>query len=309
MKALRDRLGLERKIVMIRAFFLLICLLSSFVFGQNTVPDTDIFLVEIKNNEGKIEFGSPISITQRTGYDNQPSFLPDGKSLFYTSIREDGQADVYRYEIESKTTTRVTKTAESEYSPTLMADGKHFSVVRVESDGKTQRLWKFPVEDGNPSLVLESVTAVGYYAWYDANTLALFIVGEPHTLQIASLTGGTRKVIVSDIGRALHRIPGRNAISFVHKISDSSWVMKQLDVTSGEIGTIISTLPGSEDCTWTPDGKLWMGNNGKLYQYDPKGDKDWQEIADFSQTEIKVLGRLAINPQADRLAVVAVRNR
>ncbi len=289
-------------------FFTIFMFISMVVSGQNTIPDTDIFLVEIKETEGKIEFGNPINITQRIGYDNQPSFLPDGKSIFYTSIREDNQADIYRYDIENKITTRITQTSESEYSPITMADGKHFSVVRVESDDKTQRLWKFPIDGNKPCLILEKVIDVGYYTWYDPNTLALFIVAEPNTLQIATLTDNTTKTIIGDIGRALHKIPGYNAISFVHKISDTSWVLKQLNMNTGEISTIISTLPGSEDCTWTLDGKLWMGNNKKLYQYDPKIDKNWQEIADFSSTEIKILGRLAINPQGNWLAIVSVQN-
>jgi len=69
--------------------------------------------------------------------------MPDGHGVLYTSIRNK-QADIYRYDLQSGATTQVTNTAESEYSPTLMPDRKNISVVRVEADGKTQRLWKFP---------------------------------------------------------------------------------------------------------------------------------------------------------------------
>lgn len=292
---------------MLRAIFLVIVLISSLIWGQAALPDTDIFLVKISNDQGKIAFGDAINITQRSGYDSQPSFLPDGASLLYTSIREDGQADIYRYDLASKTTTRVTSTVESEYSPMVMADGKSFSVVRVEADGTTQRLWQFPLAGGVPSLILEKVTAVGYYAWGDAKTLALFIVGEPHTLQIAQLPESTVKLMADNIGRALHKIPGKNAISFVHKITETNWLVKQVDLGTEAISDIIPTLPGSEDCTWTPDGKLWMGNQGKLYQYDPSVDQEWHVIADFSNTEMKQFGRLAVNQQGDVLAIVAVK--
>ena len=42
-------------------------------------------------------------------------------------------------------TTRVTNTPESEYSPTVTPDGAHISVIRVEADG-TQRLWRFTID-------------------------------------------------------------------------------------------------------------------------------------------------------------------
>ena len=95
-----------------------------------------------------MQFGQAVKITTFAGYNNQPSFLPDGRSIFYTSIR-DKQADIYRYDIRSGATSQITNTPESEYSPMLMPDGKNISVVRVEADG-TQRLWKFPLNGGQP---------------------------------------------------------------------------------------------------------------------------------------------------------------
>jgi Tol biopolymer transport system component len=49
------------------------------------------------------------------GYNNQPSFLPDGKTVLYTSFRN-GQTDIYRYDLSTGKTTQVTNTTESEYS-------------------------------------------------------------------------------------------------------------------------------------------------------------------------------------------------
>src|SRR6266850_1590572 len=93
---------------------------------------TDIFVIDLRTTPGgKLKLGRPVKITNWAGYNNQPSFLPDGKSILYTSIR-DKQADIYRYDLRAAATTQITNTAESEYSPTLMPDGKSISVVRVE---------------------------------------------------------------------------------------------------------------------------------------------------------------------------------
>lgn len=151
-----------------------------------TPPPSDIYLTFLT---GDFKLGAPAKFTQHIGYNNQPSFLADDRSVLYTSIRN-GQADIYQYDPGFGGTTQATNTPESEYSPTLMPDGKNISVVRVEADG-TQRLWKFPLTGrGAPSLILEDIKPVGYHWWLDKNTLALFILGatgKPATLQIADV--------------------------------------------------------------------------------------------------------------------------
>src|SRR5207244_289976 len=147
------------------------------------VPSTDIFLADLSTSKGHMQIGRPRNITNRKGYDNQPRFFADGKSLFYTSIREDNQADIYQYDVAKGTSRQITATKESEYSPTVMPDGKSLSVIRVEAD-QTQRLWSFPLAGGEPALLLEKIKPVGYHLWIDKSTLLLFVLGQPDTLQL-----------------------------------------------------------------------------------------------------------------------------
>jgi hypothetical protein len=274
------------------------------VFAQTAPPPADIYLVDMKIRGGEVELGKPVQITEWQGYDNQPMFMPDGKSVLYTSIRDDGQADIYQYRIAENSLINLTKTFESEYSATVMPDGKFLSVIRVEKDS-TQRLWKFPLAGGEPSLVLENVKPVGYHAWAAANTVAMFVLGNPPTLQLADIRTGETEIIEQDIGRSLHKIPKRDAVSFVHKISEKVWHIKQLDLKTRAISTLVRTLPGSEDYAWTPQGVMLMGNEAKLYQYNLKKDAAWKEIADFSNAGLKSITRLAVSPKGDRLAIVA----
>src|SRR5437870_6142781 len=123
---------------------------------QPAIPDTDIFLVDFSNGAPK---GKPVNITQREGYDNQPYFLPHSPHLFYTSIAKN-QADIYRYNLKTGKSAAFTNTPESEYSTGLTPDGKFISVVRVEADQKTQRLWEFPLNGGPPRLVLTNIKPV-----------------------------------------------------------------------------------------------------------------------------------------------------
>lgn len=284
---------------------------------QATPPDTEIFVVNLKQGAGKWEFGEPANVTRRAGYDNQPGFLPDGQSILFTSQREGEQTDIYRYDFKTAATTRVTSTPESEYSPTVMPGGKFFSVVRVEAD-KTQRLWKFPLAAGGTqaSLALENVRGVGYHLWLNELNLALFVLGDekthtPNKLQLVTLKKGTptateESTLRVQIGRSLQRVPGSGNFSFVHKVGANDWLIKTVDVAGHRTTTVTKTLPGSEDFAYLPDGSLLMAQDAKLFRYDPaRAGGDWQQVADFTAAGLCKITRLAVSPKGDRLALVA----
>lgn len=267
-------------------------------------PSTDVWLLDLSREGDEWRVGTPRNLTARPGYDNQPSFTADGGAVLYTSIREDGQADVWRYDLARGASARVTATAESEYSPTLMPGGREISAVRVEADS-TQRLWAFPTGGGAPRLLLPEVRPVGYHAWADEGTLALFVLGEPATLRIAELGTGRARVVAEGIGRSLHRVPGRRAISFVQKLGDTEWMIEELDLATERTTRLARTLPGSEDYAWTPDGVLLMASGTVLYARDPRREGGWRAVADLGSAGLGTITRLAVSPGGDRLALVA----
>ncbi|MCI0486162.1 MAG: hypothetical protein L0229_06130 [Blastocatellia bacterium] len=279
--------------------------LAVMALGQTPPPSTDIFLIDVTQENGRLKFGVPINITDREGYDNQPMFLPDGRGVLYTSFREDRQTDIYLYDTEKRLSRRVTATSESEYSPTVMQGGKFISVVRVEADS-TQRLWKFPLGGGSPSLVLEKIKPVGYHAWVDELMLMLFVLGSPNTLQLVDARTEETETIAENIGRTLQRIPGQDKISFVQRSGDKMTI-KAFDVKTRSITSLIETLPGSEYYVWTPEGVLLMGKDSKLFGWDSRKGGEWQELADLSKYGIKDITRLAVSPRGDRIALVAAR--
>ena len=267
-------------------------------------PPPDVYLASLTLAAGKVGVGAPLNITDRPGYDNQPGFTTDGSSVFFTSVREDAQADIYRYDIATKRTARVTVSApESEYSATQFDGGRAISVIRVERDS-TQRLWKIPLDGSAPSVILERVKPVGYHAWADNHTLALFVLGAPNTLQVADTRTGNADTITTSIGRSLHRIPGSNRISFVHKISETEWWIESLDPGSRQSVRLVRLPDGVEDYAWMSDGSIVCGNGSKLMRW-AKTSAGWTEIADVSNAGVKGITRLAISPRGDRIAFVA----
>lgn len=267
-------------------------------------PSTDIYLADLTATADGVRCGPPRNITRREGYDNQPMFSADGKSVFYTSGRDGRATDIYRYDIVSGDDRQVTKTTEGEYSATLMPDGNSISVIRVEADS-TQRLWRFPLAGGAPSLVLQSIKPVGYQAWVDSRTVALFILGSPATLQIVDVLTEKATTVAEGIGRSLHRMPGSRKVSFVHKVSRDEWIVKSFDPDTRQVSVLIPTLPGTEDLTWTPSGLALMAKGGVLYQWRPGTAPNWKEAANLASSGIRDITRLAVSPSGDRLAFVA----
>ena len=287
-------------------------------------PDTEIYLAPLKIVKGALELGTPVNITNNPGYDNQPFFTPDGKSILFTSVRgpspgiREGsltQTDIYRYDIAAKSVSRVTQTAEGEYSPTVMMDGTRISVIRVEADG-TQRLAS--IAPSGPKIqvdvILPDVKPVGYHAWADEHTVVMFILGgsgAPATLQIGDTRSGTVRVIATDVGRSIQRMPGKGMareISFVQREREGTatrFIIKKLNPASGTVTVLTPAVEGSRevDTAWTPDGTLLMAKDGVLYGWTP-GQNGWKEVAVLTQLSLSGVTRLAASPAGDYLALV-----
>jgi hypothetical protein len=155
----------------------------------------------------------------------------------------------WRADFSTGRTARSQVTAESEYSAFPTPDSTALAVVRVEAGFSTQRLWKLPLNGSAPSLLVPDVKPVGYFAFADDTTLAMFVLGSPATLQVATVGRPGTRTVARNIGRSLHRIPGTSHVSFVQK-SASSWYIMRLDPRSGAIDTLVATRPRREDYAW-----------------------------------------------------------
>ncbi len=264
---------------------------------------TDLFLVELRAMDGRLGAGRVTRLTNRNGYDNQPHFTPDGAAVLYTSIDAAGQADIHRIDLNTLVSAPVTRTApESEYSATPMPGGTRISVIRVEADS-TQRLWSFTLDGTDPRVVLKDVKPVGYHAWLDAAQLVLFVLGSPPTLQLADARTGRATVIAENIGRSLHRIPGREAFSFVQRTADGATITAFVPA-GGALEPLIAALPENEYHAWLPDGTLLTARGSTLLMWQPSRGSDWEVVADLAAGGVREISRLATSPDGRRLVVV-----
>jgi hypothetical protein len=266
-------------------------------------PGTDIYLVRLGHRQGKLAAGSIKNLTNRPGYDNQPQFSPDGKTLFYTSVR-DGQSDIYQLDLASGRSTAFTTTPESEYSATLMPGGKEVAVIRVERDS-TQRLWAFPLAGGTPRLLLPAVKPVGYQAWLDPKTVGVFVLGSPATLQVADLETGTAKILLSGIGRSLHPVPGKRALSVTELVAEKTWWIVEVDPATAATRPLAKLPDGAEYYVWLRDGSLLSAAGHTIHRIHPGRDSTWSAEMSLTAPGMGSLSRMAVSPNGEWLAVVA----
>jgi dipeptidyl aminopeptidase/acylaminoacyl peptidase len=279
-----------------------------------TPPDTEIFLAQFTTAGGVPAVIRPVNISNSPGYDNQPFFTPDGRAVLFTSIRGGTQTDIYRYDIAARQVSRVTDTPENEYSPTVMPDRAHLSVIRVEGDG-TQRLWQFTLDGREPQLVLRDVKPVGYHAWTDAQTLVLFVLGRPATLQVADVRSGQSDVVARDVGRSIQPVPLRGTVSFVAREPAGEGAprlhIRELDPKTRASVPLIDAPAGAReaDVAWSPDGWLLLAEGDVLYGWKRGSRPEWTRIADLGAMGLTGVTRLAVSPAGDRIAFVTQASR
>ena len=196
----------------------------------------------------------------------------------------------------------------------MTPDGAHISVIRVEADG-TQRLWRFTIQGQSPELVLADIKPVGYHAWIDADRVALFVLGQPATLQLADRTSGRADVKARNIGRSIQRMPD-GGVSFVVREAPAAGPdgqkspprlsVRRLDTKTGETRPLVDVPAGATDAdvAWTPDGTLLLAFQGQLLGW-RSGDKGFEALADLEAIGLTGVTRLAVSPRGDRIAIVS----
>jgi Tol biopolymer transport system component len=132
-------------------------LLLLLVPGAVTAQDTDLWLFDRSDGYRLVE-----QVTDRDGYDSQPSFTADSRALLFSSDRAGATTDVFRWDLEDGTVVNLTRTPdENEFSPQPWGEDR-FTFV-LQEGVPYQNLWVRPYAGGERQRVLKSYVPVGYY--------------------------------------------------------------------------------------------------------------------------------------------------
>lgn len=278
--------------------------ISSLKVAAQEVPAFEIYMMYVGGDEkmGYL-YSEPWNISNSAGYDNQPSFSTDGKSVLFTSMRNSNQTDIYQFTLPSGPLRQITRTEESEYSPEFLPGDEFFTVVRVEKD-EAQRMWRFRKDGRKPRLLMRDMYDVGYYGRLTNQDYALFVLPEPFTLQYVHVNNQRPLILDKQIGRSIKAIPGTDQFVYISKKDSTEWVIKQYDTSEKQFEKITGIIPESEDFTWGPDNNLFMAHHSIICYFDYQKTNSWYQLADVSQWGIENIYRLAFSPDGQWLAFV-----
>jgi hypothetical protein len=269
--------------------------------GFAQVPETDLWLFKIEKKENTYTAVNPLNITNRAGYDNQPAFTADGKSILYASIREDSQADIYRYDIKSKLHTNLTKSKVSEYSPTVLPDESGFSAVVVEPDS-AQRVWIIGFDGSFMRFASDVTDSVGYHSWLNTDTMLYYKLTEPHSLHSLNTKNGRDVWICDHPSRAFKKIQGSS--NFIYAIKNVTFMEFRIYQTALKESKVYATYPSvNEDFIWHPELGLIKAENADLLRYN-ESTKQWETLFSFGAVGIKKITRFGFDAKTKQLIIV-----
>lgn len=297
---------MRKSVYIVSAFVFAFC--TSFTINSG-LPETEVWLFDFNIKMGRDGFnkyvvGKGSNISKHEGYDSQPAF--DDDCVLWTSERENGQTDIFRYSLSDKTTSRLTNTAVSEYSPTFAPDGKNISCVVVEPDS-TQRLWLYDRNTLTSRVTMPAVSKIGYHCWADTNTVFTFLLTEPFSLAKCDVKSGSCVTVAKNIGRCMnvYRNSKFNYLYYTVKDTAGNATIRAFDLDHNADATLtIPCLEGAEDFARYQQ-TLFMASGSKLYYWDMSSlNNKWIKFADLSSSGLQSITRIAISPDGKHIAVV-----
>jgi len=223
--------------------------------------------------------------------------------LYYTAML-DGQTDIWSFNLKTGVGLQITKTIDSEYSPTVTPDKKYLSCIVQRKSNGDQDLVKYNIKNPTETqMIFESQKTgkIGYQAWLNPNELITFVLGEPQTLHYQDLTRKKDTIIVPNIGRSLHLIPKQKAFSFVQRI-DKKWLIRSFNPQKNTIIDIAESHPESEHYNaWFSENTILESRNTDIFSYDLM-TKEWKAVTLPDMLLKRKISRMAI--KGNKIAIV-----
>jgi hypothetical protein len=264
-----------------------------------------------------------VQVTDTKRYSNQPYFF-DSQHLYFTQAEpinregDDLQMDIFVYQLNDESIKNLTNSAESEYSATPVPNTSGMSVIRVNEQNK-QELWKIDAKGKASEHLVPAIEPVGYQVWVNAHQLLLFVLGEPHTLQLVDTKtpNALGKVIDSNIGASLYQF--EQSDWFLYSKMDESKMdgknmLKAYHAKDGVTENIVELPERSSYFSVSATGHVVTSDGDTLYhrQIIKKGKSlqaqgAWTPIKIDSKACQNGISRTAISHFGDKIALVCNR--
>jgi hypothetical protein len=266
--------------------------------GFAQLPETEIWLMPIKKEKNNVFPGKPIKINEHKGYNNQPSFSIDSKSVFYVRADSSAQTDIVQFNLRSSKQRAVTATALSEYSPQEIKPGLLCAVV-VEKDS-AQKIHEISATNGLHQNVLEP-DSVGYYCFLNADTIVYYKLTQPHSLRVFVISSGKEIWLGNFPTRGFKPV---SKSSLVYCLKDSlTTTVYRYDFVLQKAKSICSLPKGNEDIFWHKQLGLLRSDGTAILQY-RELTSTWTQLFDLRSQGFHRITRFAIDEKLNYLVVV-----
>ncbi len=257
------------------------------------LPNCNLYLFDFILVEDQINLKQPYLLTEfnQEGYNNQASFIDQENIIFSSNYLNPDSTDLWIINIEEDLLYQYTDTKGiSEFSPRLQAD-ESVTTVRIEQDGATQLLWKYPYDRSHfGRAISKKLTNVGYYEYVSENELILFLVDTTHQLVFHDLDTKRTNLLIENPGRTFKLDRNGNLI-FIHKIGSTSF-LKSYNFDERKAKTITTMPDNVEDFLLLNENLYLAGKNDKLLLFDRNESTEWKEVADLSLWGINEVTRM-----------------
>lgn len=269
------------------------------------IPDREIYIFDLKHEDGQYTLSNKVNISNNKGYDNQPYFMPNSQSVIFVSQREGKETDVFEYNIKTKKTKQLTATPHAEYSPKPVGDGEKISFVS-EGFNPYQSVWQLDLKSGEQTWLLNSKEPVGYYQHNASNGDVLFWSRYGWSVQYLNIQKNHNQFVSGDaLPSSPQQIPGSDHFSFVHRQTNGQMWIKAFDPSVFSI-THIAPLPDDNfEYGWAPNGDVLRFKDNQIFIWSTVNtDYRWKPGSDLSKMFKGELGRLAVSHDGKKIAVV-----
>jgi ketosteroid isomerase-like protein len=273
---------------------------------------TEVWLGKLDMREG-FAITDLRNVSNDPGYDNQPAFFPDGKTMVYTS-ETTGLADtglgLHAFLVDLDTGARAPLPGARGFSPTPTADGRNLMMLREGG------VWLHGL-DGEELRALTDTKTAGYYARFDDRTYVLFMNEKERRIVIYDARAKSLDTMATGANTAPYRVPGQDAVTFVAEEPfprpenaegvTRTQFLRRLDVKARKV-TTLATIPfatGGQHL-WTSRGTILMASGPAIYEWSPARPDEWKVVYRAEHPDLQGLSRIAINPKGDHIALVSV---
>ena len=183
------------------------------------------------------------------------------------------------------------------FSPTPTADGR---IMLLREGG----VW---LHDARGKLLraMTETKEAGYFNRFEDEAWVLFMNDKDRRIVLYDPATHALETMITGATTAPYRVPGERAVTFVVEDKDVRTLHK-LDVDEKRVTTLATIpFPTGGHHVWTPRQTIFIASGPEIREWDPRNPDAWPVVHRFDQPDLQGITRIALNPAADRIAIVS----